>query len=45
MPDRAPHDEEHPRGTLFLMLLYAVVFAIGWFAVYLIYLHRGGVTP
>lgn len=36
----------HPKGTLFLIGLYGVVFAASWFAVYfLIYLRRGGVTP
>lgn len=37
---------EHPKGTLFLIGLYGVVFAAAWFAVYfLVYLRRGGVTP
>lgn len=37
---------EHPRGTLFLIGLYGLVFAAAWFAVYFfIYLRRGGVTP
>ncbi|HLZ45088.1 MAG TPA: hypothetical protein VKQ05_05350 [Gemmatimonadales bacterium] len=37
---------EHPRGTLFLIGVYGVVFAAAWFAVYFfIYLRRGGVTP
>jgi hypothetical protein len=41
-----PHREAHPRGTLFLIGLYGVVFALCWFAVYvLLYLKRGGVTP
>jgi hypothetical protein len=36
----------HPKGTLFLIGLYGVVFAAAWFAVYfLVYLRRGGVTP
>jgi hypothetical protein len=36
---------EHPRGTLALMGLYGVLFALGWFAIYLfIYLARGPVT-
>jgi hypothetical protein len=36
---------EHPRGTLFLVGVYGVIFAAAWFAVYLfIYLQRGGVT-
>jgi len=37
---------EHPRGTLFLVGLYGLVFAAAWFAVYVfVYLPRGGVTP
>ena len=35
----------HPKGTLFLVGLYGVLFAAAWFAMYfLVYLHRGGVT-
>lgn len=46
MPDRTPEVSEHPRGTLFLVGLYGVLFVVGWFAVYvLVYLRRGGVTP
>ena len=41
----SPHSE-HPKGTLLLVGLYGVLFAVGWFAVYfLVYLRRGGVTP
>ena len=41
-----PLQTEHPKGTLLLVGLYGVLFAVGWFAVYfLIYLRRGGVTP
>ena len=37
---------EHPKGTLFLIGLYGLVFTAAWFAVYFfIYLRRGGVTP
>jgi hypothetical protein len=36
---------ERPRGTLALVALYGVLFAAGWFAVYVfIYLARGPVT-
>ncbi len=36
----------HPRGTLFVIALYALLFAVAWFAMYfLVYLRRGGVTP
>jgi hypothetical protein len=46
MTDKPPSLEEHPRGTLFLVGLYGVLFVLGWFAMYLfIYLRRGGVTP
>ena len=35
----------HPRGTLFLVGVFGVVFAVAWFAVYfLVYLQRGAVT-
>lgn len=45
MPVAAP-TSQHPKGTLFLVGLYGVVFAAAWFAVYfLVYLRRGGVTP
>jgi len=41
-----PQRSAHPRGTLFLISLYGVLFVAAWFAVYLfVYLHRGGVTP
>jgi len=45
--ERAPESRlEHPRGTLFLVALYGVLFAASWFAAYFfIYLRRGGVTP
>ncbi len=37
---------EHPRGTLLLVGLYGLVFAVAWFAIYLfVFLRRGGVTP
>ena len=41
----SPSQTAHPRGTLFLIGLYGVVFAAAWFAVYFfVYLQRGGVT-
>lgn len=37
---------QHPKGTLLIVGLYGVLFAVGWFAAYLlVYLPRGGVTP
>lgn len=38
-------EDQHPRGTLFLIGLYAALFVLSWFGVYLIYALRGGVTP
>jgi Cytochrome c oxidase subunit IIa family len=36
---------EHPKGTLFLIALYGILFVVGWFAVYFgVYLRRGGLT-
>lgn len=41
-----PSEQQHPKGTLFLVGLYGVIFAACWFAMYLfVYLRRGGVTP
>lgn len=46
MPNVPSSQPEHPKGTLLLVGLYGVLFALGWFAVYvLVYLRRGGVTP
>lgn len=46
MPDESDRTSDHPKGTLFLIGLYGVLFAIGWFAIYVfVYLRRGGVTP
>lgn len=45
MTHGSPGDEEHPRGTLFLIALYGLLFVVGWFVIYvLLYLGRGGVT-
>jgi hypothetical protein len=41
-----PQTERHPRGTLFLVGLYGLIFAAAWFAFYFfLYLGRGPVTP
>jgi hypothetical protein len=46
MSHPTPSQMEHPKGTLFLVGLYGLLFAASWFAVYLlVYLRRGGVTP
>jgi len=46
MPDQSPSGSPHPKGTLAIIGLYGLLFALGWFAMYvLVYLRRGGVTP
>ncbi|HTY05964.1 MAG TPA: hypothetical protein VMC86_05585 [Gemmatimonadales bacterium] len=46
MPDHSPSGGQHPKGTLAIIGLYGLLFALGWFAMYvLIYLRRGAVTP
>jgi hypothetical protein len=46
MRDPTPLEQTHPRGTLFLIGLYGLLFVAGWFAVYVfVYLRRGVVTP
>lgn len=46
MSDDRDRPDGHPKGTLFLIGLYGLLFVIGWFAMYiLVYLRRGGVTP
>ena len=36
----------HPVGTLAIVSVYAILFAVGWLAVYVyVYLSRGAVTP
>lgn len=36
----------HPKGTLAVVLLYALLFALGWLALYFgVFLHRGAPTP
>ena len=45
MTHGSPGEYGHPKGTLFLIALYGLLFVIGWFAIYvLLYLGRGGVT-
>jgi len=45
MTNGSTPQHEHPKGTLFLIGLYGLLFVIGWFIVYvLVYLRRGGVT-
>ena len=45
MSDQPP-ESPHPKGTLAIIGLYGLLFALGWFAMYVfVYLHRGPVTP
>jgi hypothetical protein len=49
MNDAPQGDSEHPAhpiGTLVIIGLYGLLFALGWVAVYLfVFLPRGRVTP
>ena len=37
-----PAELEHPRGTLAIVIVFGLLFALGWFAMYLfIFLSRG----
>ena len=46
MSDMPPGLPKHPVGTFAFVGLYALVFVVGWFAIYLgIYMARGPVTP
>jgi len=43
-PDK-PDLGEHPRGTLFIVILYGLLFAVGWLLMYfLLFLPRGPVS-
>jgi hypothetical protein len=45
MSDQPPDLGKHPRGTLALVGLYGLLFAVGWLAIFLfVYLPRGVVT-
>jgi hypothetical protein len=46
MPEKPPSSAVHPKGTLFLVALYGLLFVLSWLGVYVgLYLRRGGVTP
>ena len=46
MSDMPPGLPEHPIGTFAFVGAYAVIFVIGWFAIYIyIYLARQPVLP
>lgn len=51
MSEHSPDDPEleglpeHPKGTLAIVLIYAGLFALGWFAFYIfLFLGRGAPT-
>ena len=45
MPENDSDLGKHPKGTLALIGLYGLLFAVGWLVVFLfIYLPRGAVT-
>ena len=40
--DSLPAAHEHPRGTLAIVLVFGLLFALGWLAVYVfLFLQRG----
>jgi len=42
MADRTPDDLGHPRGTLAIVAVFGLLFALAWFATYfLVFLERG----
>ncbi len=41
-----PDNDKHPIGTLVIVGVYGLLFAVGWLAVYfLLFRARGAVTP
>ncbi len=43
-PEDLPPDVVNPRGTLVILLIFALALAVGWFALYfLVFLPRGTV--
>ena len=46
MPDLDPEARQHPVGTLVIVGIYGLLYAVGWLVVYVyVYLSRGPVTP
>ena len=44
--DTLPDREEHPRGTLAIVLVFGLLFALGWVATYVfLFLGRGAPHP
>jgi hypothetical protein len=45
-PDAALEPFEHPRGTLVIVLVFGLLFALGWLGMYLfVFLGRGALHP
>ncbi len=45
MNQNGPDLGKHPKGTLTIVVLYGVLFVLGWLAVFFfVYLPRGAVT-
>jgi hypothetical protein len=45
-PDDGPLELGHPKGTLAIVVLYALLFALGWLALYwLVFVPRGTPHP
>jgi len=45
VPENEVDDLQHPRGTLVIVLLYGLFFALGWWALYVFeFLPRGAPT-
>ena len=45
-PREPPLEEAHPRGTLVIMILFGLFFAVAWVATYLfVFLQRGAPQP
>ena len=44
--ETGPGIEQHPRGTLAIVCVFGLLFALGWIAVYvLVFLERGAPRP
>lgn len=45
-PEESIEAFEHPRGTLVIVSLFGLIFALGWIAMYLfVFLGRGALHP
>jgi hypothetical protein len=46
MQDPSPEDLGHPRGTLAIVALFGLLFALAWLSTYVfVFLERGGPHP